>query len=370
VETDSDGDGTPDRIAYFEPGSEEPVRVEQDTDLDGRLDAFVTMRDGVQHEQELDTNADGNVDQWLELAEDGKVARKRQDRDFDGKVDLTVRYDRDEKPLEQIEDSDGDGKPNRVTRFVRNVPREVEEDRNGDGCLDHRQELAADGSLKVDIADTDGNCKPDTWSYVEGGKVVRRELDTNQNSVIDLWEYYEGDVKSLQAESRGRCSRPNVLFIFSEDGQRIVVQEEDRNCNGLPDRLTRFDEAGVAIFQCSPRQRVDLVEGIPAVALEDSIEPHDGYADRRQLYQEGTLTRLEADTNADHRPDVWILYVSGEASIQDEDTDFDGRVDQRFDLAANQPVEVDGNAEPPTLEKFERIGCKGFNGFWKTVRKD
>jgi hypothetical protein len=221
----------------------------------------------------------------------------------------------------------------------------------------------------VDIADTDGNCVPDTWSYVEGDKVVRRELDTNKNKVLDLWEYYEGDVKTLQAESRGSCSRPNVLYVFSEDGQRIVLQEEDRNCNGLPDRMTRFDEAGVAIFQCSPRQRVDLEAGIPAVALEDSIEPHDGYADRRQVYEDGMLTRLEADTNADHRADVWILYVSGEASMQDEDTDFDGRVDQRFDLTSNKPVEVNGDSESPASEKFDRIGCRGFNEFWKTFGK-
>jgi hypothetical protein len=160
-----------------------------------------------------------------------------------------------------------------------------------------------------------------------------------------------------------------VLFIFSEDGQRIVIQEEDRNCNGLPDRMTHFDEAGVAVFQCSPRQRVELEEGVPALALEDSEEPHDGYADLRQVYENGTLARLEADTNADHRPDVWILYVSGQASIQDEDTDFDGQIDQRFDLAANQPVELNGDPEAPASEKFERIGCRGFNEFWKTVGK-
>jgi hypothetical protein len=74
---------------------------------------------------------------------------------------------------------------------------------------------------------------------------------------------------------------------------------------------------------------------------------------------------LDADTNADRLPDVWITYQNGSAAIQDEDTDFDGQVDQRFDLATDEPIELNGDRSPPSLDGLPKIGCSGFSDFWQ-----
>ena len=100
-----------------------------------------------------------------------------------------------------------------------------------------------------------------------------------------------------------------------------------------------------------------------SVSFEDTTR--DGYADRRQIYHQGAVVRLEADTNADRKPDVWVTFSAGKARFQDEDTDFDGVVDSRFDLETDESVSLDGSQEPPSLEAFGRLSCREFSAFWK-----
>jgi antitoxin component YwqK of YwqJK toxin-antitoxin module len=348
-------------MALFEPGAEQPSRVEQDTDKDGVLDAFVTLRQGKEQRQELDTNGDGRIDQWLELGPDGQVVEKRTDRDGDGVGELLVRY-REGEPIEQVEYLDGNRKPKRIVVLEGGKPRVVEEDTNEDGCLDRKQVYTGDGALQEDAADTDGNCRYDTWSYFEGGTITRKEIDTNQNGIVDSWIYYEGGRKRVQAEARGRAVKPNILFVFAEDGEQIITQEEDRNVNGRPDRLTRFSPDGQPTYRCTIRQEVSFADGQPARVLDDSTG--DGFADRRQIYEQGVLVRVEADTNGDRRPDVWLGYEGGAARTQDEDADYDGRIDQRFDLVTEEAVSFETPVEPTSSEKFSKIRCSGFSKVW------
>ena len=167
----------------------------------------------------------------------------------------------------------------------------------------------------------------------------------------------------IQAEARGRCSKPNIVFHFAAEGERITRQEEDRNCNGRPDRLTLLDPQGNPSFRCTPREVDEFEGGVATLSLEDSSG--DGYADRRQIFEAGVPARLEADTNGDRRTDVWISYVGGQARTQDEDTNFDGQIDQRFDLATEQAQKLNGGGESPSQAPFERIRCEGFSEFWQ-----
>jgi hypothetical protein len=268
--------------------------------------------------------------------------------------------------VRQTEDANGDGTPERIIELADGVTRVVEEDTNGDGCRDSRQHFREDGSLEIERVDTDGDCEYDTHSYLEGGQVVRLEVDTNQNGVLDLWEEYEDGRRVLQAEARGRCVTPTMLFLFAEDGESVVTQEEDRNCNRRPDRLTRFDAEGAPTLRCTPRERIEFADGRPRVAFQDSAEPYDGYADRRQVYgTDGTVELLAVDTNGDRVPDVWIRHTAGQPTLQDEDTDFDGVVDQRFDLASDQAIEVNGDSGAVSLERLPRIDCSSFSDFWR-----
>jgi hypothetical protein len=152
-----------------------------------------------------------------------------------------------------------------------------------------------------------------------------------------------------------------MVFHFA-DGQRITRQEEDRNCNGKPDRLTIFDPDGQATMRCTPYEVISFAGGEPAQAVEDSTR--DGYGDRRQVFDAGVQTRMDADTNADRIPDVWITYANGAATEQLEDSNFDGKIDAVFDLATEEATPVNGTA-PPSLEKFKRVRCKDFSDFWR-----
>src|SRR5262249_9740389 len=86
------------------------------------------------------------------------------------------------------------------------------------------------------------------------------------------------------------------------------------------------------------------------------------YADTRQILSEGKLVRVEADTNRDHHVDVVQTYdASGTLKTQDEDTNGDGVVDQRFEGDKSVPVPP-GTTLP--REAFARLDCGTFDGFW------
>src|SRR5215471_5641326 len=73
------------------------------------------------------------------------------------------------------------------------------------GCTDRRADEArrritaeydkATGKLKLLKYDSDGNGVVDTWSYMDGARVVRIEIDKDEDGKIDRWEYYGPDQK-------------------------------------------------------------------------------------------------------------------------------------------------------------------------------
>ena len=87
------------------------------------------------------------------------------------------------------------------------------------------------------------------------------------------WDWIDADV---EVERRAGKS---IARIFAEDGERIVTQEEDRNINGRPDRLTRFSPDGQPTYRCTIRQEITFESGEPVLVLDDSTG--DRFADRR-----------------------------------------------------------------------------------------
>jgi hypothetical protein len=83
-------------------------------------------------------------------------------------------------------------------------------------------------------------------------------------------------------------------------------------------------------------------------------------ADTREVYQDGNRVRVDADTNGDGKPDV-IQTLSGPAPVQDEDTDFDGVIDRRFQ--GDQLVPLSGRVEVKAAG-FGKLGCGSFDPFW------
>jgi hypothetical protein len=62
----------------------------------------------------------------------------------------------------------------------------------------------ATGRLQLLVYDTDGDGRFDTWSYMDGDRLLRMEIDTNHDGVIDRWEIYRADGT---LERVGRSSR-------------------------------------------------------------------------------------------------------------------------------------------------------------------
>jgi len=148
---DDDGDGTPDRTVFYEPGGKQIQRVEQDTDGDGTPDSWVLYKDGKMAQRRSDTNHDGQVDTWTQYDASGQIERQAVDLDGDGQRDRAEVF-ANGKLARRTEDTDGDGRPDRTTTFdAKGQPQETEEDKNGDGQVDVR-------------------------SFYESGKLVKREL--------------------------------------------------------------------------------------------------------------------------------------------------------------------------------------------------
>ena len=59
--------------------------------------------------------------------------------------------------------------------------------------------------------------------------------------------------------------------------------------------------------------------------------------------------------------EAFASLEAGQLVYQDEDTDYDGVVDQRFE--GNQPVTVPAETRVASAE-FGKLGCGSFSGFW------
>ncbi len=88
----------------------------------------------------------------------------------------------------------------------------------------------------------------------------------------------------------------------------------------------------------------------------------DGRADQRELYEAGARVGLEADTNGDGRPDVVQVVAGTEVVRQDEDADYDGTLDRRFE------GEVSSEIEAPAPPMLPSLDCGGVDRFWASRR--
>src|SRR5438128_6208528 len=103
------------------------------------------------------------------------------------------------------------------------------------------------GKLQLLKYDANGDGKVDTWSYMDGARVVRIEIDKDEDGKIDRWEYYGADQKLEK-----------VGFSRANDGK-----EDAWSYAGADDSIERID--------ISTRR--------------------DGRIDRTEYYKEGTLVR-------------------------------------------------------------------------------
>lgn len=151
------------------------------------------------------------------------------------------------------------------------------------------------GKLSQLTIDAGKDGKPNIFSYMDGTKFLRVEIDSNEDGLIDRWEYYSADQKLEK-----------VGFSRSNDGKSDAWAYES-------------SDGAIGKVEVSTRR--------------------DGKANRTEFYEKGTLLRAEEDTNQDGRVDKWETYANGGLSSVSFDTKGTGVPDQVIDYQKDSGVQ-------------------------------
>ena len=137
---------------------------------------------------------------------------------------------------------------------------------------------AGTGRLKLLKFDSNGDGKIDTWSYMDGNRVLRIEIDTDGNGTIDRWEYYgpNQQLERVALSMKGDGTQTRMEYYA---GGAIVRAEEDTDGDGKVDKWETY-EAG----------------RLQTVAYDSA---HRGTPDRRLVYERDGSARLEVDQAGD-----------------------------------------------------------------------
>jgi hypothetical protein len=156
---DLDADGRPEEIRYLHPDSATLLRRHVDRNLDGRIDSWITYRDGELFQQELDDDHDGRRDAREQYV-DGVLSWREVDRDQDGAMDVRRIY-RNDWLAEEHFDPDNDGVPDIIV-------------------------LYRDGDVQERHHDVDGDGEIDVVSFYSDGRLLRRELRSTEVEIDSL----------------------------------------------------------------------------------------------------------------------------------------------------------------------------------------
>ena len=142
------------------------------------------------------------------------------------------------------------------------------------------------GKLQLLKYDANGNGKVDTWSYMDGARVVRIEIDSDEDGQIERWEYYDA-AQQLEkvGMSLGNDGKEDAWSYAGSDGS------------------------------------VDHI---------DVSTKRDGTVTRVEKYEKGVLVRAEEDSDADSKPDKWETYEGGRLTSVAFDTLHRGTPDRRL----------------------------------------
>jgi hypothetical protein len=113
----------------------------------------------------VDSNSDGNVDQWYEVTA-GQIEKVSMDRNFDTVVDYHVEYDLQRQKIYEEMDFNHDGQMDDFYYYDEGKLIRQEIDSNFDGDID-------------------------IWVYMDGMYILKYEMDSDFDGTIDLIKDYE-----------------------------------------------------------------------------------------------------------------------------------------------------------------------------------
>ena len=144
------------------------------------------------------------------------------------------------------------------------------------------------GKLQLLKYDANGNGTVDTWSYMDGARVVRIEIDTDEDGKIDRWEYYGPDQKIEK-----------VGFSRSKDGK------EDAWSYAGPDGS--IDRIDVSTRRDGKVNRTEHYKNDVLVSAEEDSD-EDGQIDKWETYDGDRLASVAFDTMHRGKPDRRLIY--------------------------------------------------------------
>ena len=153
------------------------------------------------------------------------------------------------------------------------------------------------GKLTLLKYDSDGDGKVDTWSYMDGPRVVRIAIDKDQDGKLDRWEYYDASQK-LEKIGTSRA----------QDGK-----EDAWSYPGADGTIVRIDVS----------------------------TKHDGKVNRVEHYEKDVLVAAEEDGDGDGKMDKWETYDGSRLASVAFDTTHRGTPDRRLIYAADGRVRVE-----------------------------
>ena len=153
------------------------------------------------------------------------------------------------------------------------------------------------GRLELLRYDSNGDGKFDTFSYMDGARILRIEIDQNEDGKIDRWEYYTPD-RHLD----------RVGFSRAQDG--VEDAWSFFNASGAVDRIE---------MSTKRNRKIDRVEhydkGVLVRAEEDS--DGDGRFDKWETYDGARLVSVAFDTVRRGTPDRRLIYgADGSARVE------------------------------------------------------
>jgi hypothetical protein len=161
------------------------------------------------------------------------------------------------------------------------------------------------GKLQLLRYDSNHNGKVDTWSYMDGARVLRIEIDKDEDGKVERWEYYDTAEKLQKTgTSRGNDGKEDSWIYPGPDGATVRVDVSTKR-DGKVTR-TEFYEQGALVR-----------------AEEDSDA--DGKLDKWETYDAGRLTSVAFDTVHRGAPDRRLIYGADGSARLEVDTAGDGR---------------------------------------------
>ena len=152
------------------------VRLDYDTDRDGRTDMRAYLDNGRTVRIEADGNGDGRIDRWEYYAADGRLERLGTSSESDGIEDTWVAQNGNE--------------------------------------------------MRVDVS-TRRNGIANRHEFHDGGRLVRAEQDTNGDGKVDEWQRFsDGKLRELLIDTTLSSNRPDRRLLYGTDGS---LQQMDLN---------------------------------------------------------------------------------------------------------------------------------------------